>query len=52
MRKEVARPKEAVTQIKQGKLDMKDIFVILGSTAIGYGVRSVNRTRKKSTDEG
>lgn len=36
MRKEVARPKEAVTQIKQGKLDMKDIFVILGSTAIGY----------------
>lgn len=36
MRKEVARPKEAVTQIKQGKLDMKDIFVILGSTTIGY----------------
>lgn len=40
MRKEIARPKEAITPIKQGKLDMKDVFVILGSTAIGYFSKS------------
>lgn len=36
MRRTVARPKEAVTEIKQGKLDMPDVMIILGSAFPGY----------------
>ncbi|EOH86320.1 hypothetical protein [Enterococcus pallens] len=35
MRKEVSRPKEAVTNIKQGKFDFKDVLLIVGSPLIG-----------------
>lgn len=35
MRREIARPKEAIVKIKQGKFDMLDVFIILGSAGIG-----------------
>lgn len=35
MRKEVARPKEAITDIKQGKFDMKDVLMIIASPFLG-----------------
>ncbi|MFR6671194.1 MAG: hypothetical protein ACLUSM_01680 [Enterococcus avium] len=35
MRREVARPKEAITNIKQGKFDFKDVLFIVGSPFIG-----------------
>lgn len=35
MRKEVARPKEAITNIKQGKFDMKDVLIIIASVFVG-----------------
>ena len=36
MRKTIERPKEAITKVKTGKLDMKDVFIILlrGASAI------------------
>ncbi|EOI51498.1 hypothetical protein [Enterococcus gilvus] len=36
MRREVARPKEAVTEIKQGKLDLADVLIIMGSAIVGF----------------
>lgn len=35
MSKSVARPKEAITNIKQGKFDFKDVLFIVGSPFIG-----------------
>lgn len=35
MRKEVARPKEAITNVKQGKFDMKDVLMIVASPFLG-----------------
>lgn len=35
MVKEIARPKEAITNIKQGKFDFKDVLFIVGSPFIG-----------------
>ncbi|OTO77414.1 MULTISPECIES: hypothetical protein [unclassified Enterococcus] len=35
MRREVARPKEAITNIKQGRFDFKDVLFIVGSPFIG-----------------
>ena len=34
--KTIERPKEAITKVKTGKLDMKDVFIILlrGASAI------------------
>jgi hypothetical protein len=36
MRKEVARPKEALTNIKHGKFDMKDVLMIMASSILGF----------------
>lgn len=35
MRKEVSRPKEAITNIKQGRFDFKDVLFIVGSPLLG-----------------
>ena len=36
MRREIARPTETVTTIKQGNFELKDWLFILGSAAIGF----------------
>lgn len=36
MRKTIERPKEAITKVKTGKLDMKDVFIIFAAWGFGY----------------
>jgi len=36
MRKTIERPKEAITKIKTGRMDMKDIFIIFVAWGFGY----------------
>lgn len=36
MRQVVERPKEAITRIKTGKMDMKDMFIIFATWGFGY----------------
>ncbi|EKQ3607624.1 hypothetical protein HRF14_10815 [Enterococcus faecalis] len=36
MRKTIERPKEAITKVKTGKLDMKDVFIIFAVWGFGY----------------
>ena len=34
--KTIERPKEAITKVKTGKLDMKDVFIIFAAWGFGY----------------